>query len=329
MAEKKDAPVFVCGFPRSGTTLLYHMLLSSGDFAYYRSETWVFDLIVPRFGDLRRRRDRERLMDVWLKSRNFELSGLDAEAVKADVLANCHNGGDFLELTMGAMARQQRVRRWAECTPTHVLYLDEIQRVLPDALFVHIIRDGRDAALSYAKQGWVKPFPWPSTDGMLVAALYWEWLVRRGRECGRRVAPNYLEVAYEDLIARPRETLATIGAFIDHDLDYDRILDVGVGSVSRPNTSFGESGGESFNPVERWRRALSPEDLARLDGLIGPLLEELGYPVTTRPDPAARRAARLDELRALYLPFFGLKHWVKSRTPLSRYLVNIDLLKTA
>lgn len=73
------------------------------------------------------------------------------------------------------------------------------------------------------------------------------------------MGPNYLEVHYEDLVTTPRQALERIGKFIGHDLDYDRILRVGMGSVSRPNTSFeGGRGGAGFDPVGRWRELLSP-----------------------------------------------------------------------
>jgi len=68
IAAKCGAPVFVVGCPRSGTTLLYHMLLSSGGFAVYRAESNVFNLLSPRFGDLGVRKNRQRLMNIWLRT---------------------------------------------------------------------------------------------------------------------------------------------------------------------------------------------------------------------------------------------------------------------
>lgn len=94
------APVFVVGCPRSGTTLLYHMLLSAGDFAVYRAESQVFNLLLPRFGDLRIRRNRQHLMDQWLQTAMFTLSGLDPVRTKAKVLDECRNYGDFLRIYM-------------------------------------------------------------------------------------------------------------------------------------------------------------------------------------------------------------------------------------
>src|SRR5437764_1017221 len=120
------APVFVLGCPRSGTTLLYHMLLSAGDFALYRAETHVFDLLVPRYGNLRRLSARTKLVNDWLSTEYFQRTGLDAATLRARLLAECRNGGDFLRIVMQSVADQQGVSRWAECTPEHLLYLQQI-----------------------------------------------------------------------------------------------------------------------------------------------------------------------------------------------------------
>ena len=108
-------------------------------------------------------------------------------------------------------------------TPLHLLYLPLIKKLLPDALIVHIIRDGRDVAVSLDRIGWIKPFSWDRKRRVLAPAIFWKWIVSKGRRHGRSMGGDYLEVHYEDVVEKPRETLARIGTFIDHDLDYDRI----------------------------------------------------------------------------------------------------------
>ena len=209
--SRKTAPVFVLGCPRSGTTVLYHMLLSAGGFAVYRSESNVFNLLVPRFHGMRSAADRKELLDVWLRSKLFRVSGLDAGEISAKIMAECHGGGDFLRIVMQEIAHQQGVGRWADCTPDHLLYMQEIKRQIPDALFIHIIRDGRDVALSYAKQRWSYPLPWDRNERLGVSALYWEWAVRKGREQGKRLGADYQEVRFEELIANPQQSLERLG----------------------------------------------------------------------------------------------------------------------
>jgi hypothetical protein len=319
--RRKDAPVFVLGCVRSGTTLLYHMLLSSGDFAIYRTESHALNLLEPRFGDLSRKRNRERLMDAWKESKLYKVSGLDAVQIRSKVMAECRNGGDFLRIVMEEIARQQGVRRWAECTPEHVLYLDRIKETIPEALIVHIIRDGRDVALSADRQHYVRRLPWDKKATVMVSGLYWNWMVNIGRRHGRTLGDDYMEVHFEDLVTKPQDTLARLGAFIDHDLNYERILQVGIGSVSEPNTSFKD--GNGFNPLGRWETGYTPEKLAFMEGLIGDTLEDCGYKLESQQDLRNRPEVR--RMRSIYRHYFDTKLYLKAKTPLGQLLTTRDL----
>ncbi|MBV9626128.1 MAG: sulfotransferase [Acidobacteria bacterium] len=314
--QSSNAPVFVLGCPRSGTTVLYHMLLSAGGFAIYRAESNVLNLLAPRFGDLRSPRNRRQLLDCWLESKMFRVSGLDRITVERRVLEECRTGGDFLRITMEEVARSQGVERWADCTPEHLLHIPEIHAQLPGSYVIHIIRDGRDVALSYAKQRWAHPLPWDRREHLAVAGLYWEWIVRQGRKYGARLGANYREVRFEELVARPGETLSALGEFIGQELDYERIQRAAIGSVSLPNSSFlDDSSAANFQPVGRWRSKLSDAELRSFEALVGDFLGELGYPLSA---PAAAGSWRTFRLRNTYLPFFAIKQWLKTKTRLGR-----------
>jgi LPS sulfotransferase NodH len=317
-------PVFVVGSPRSGTTLLYHMILSAGNFAVYRTESNVFNLLMPRFGDLRVLGNRRALMKVWLGSKLFTRSGLEAPDIEEKVLKECRTAGDFLRIVMGEMARKQGVERWADATPDHLLYLLAIKREIPEALFVHILRDGRDVALSLDKQRWIRPLPWDRGNSVLVAGLYWQWIVNKGREQRHLLGANYTEIHFEDLIENPRPVLAKLGQFIGHDLDYDRILKVGIGSVTDPNTSFQPgSDNKNFNPVGRWRKNFAPQQLAVFEGLAGETLENLGYELATKG--LQSRTPGWKGMRSVYEGMFNSKLWLKQNTPLGKILISDDL----
>lgn len=321
MGPRTKAPIFVLGCPRSGTTLLYYMILSSGGFAVFQEESHVFNLIVPKFGNLASLTNRKRLMKAWLKSTYFEHSGLKSELIQKKILEECHSAGDFLRITMEEMARAQNVDRWADTTPEHLLYIREIKKAFPNAIIIHSIRDGRDVALSLNKRPWVRPLAWDKQDSLMVQGLYWEWMVRTGRRDGRRFADDYMEVHFEDVVKHPHETLASIGRFIEHDLDYDKIRKAGLGSVSVPNTAFrSEVESKNFNPVGRWRDSLAPARIERLEGYVGTLLKELGYALSLEP-PTRLQSLRSRTIRALYQSNFRAKTWLKSRTPLGRLFI--------
>jgi len=310
--ERSRAPVFVLGSPRSGTTLLYDMLLSSGGFAVYLAESNVFNLLAPRFGDLSSRTNRERLLQAWLGSRLFRASGLQAERVRQTILRDCRNPGDFLRIVMEEICALQGMQRWAENSPEGMLYLPTIKRLIPDALFVHIIRDGRDVASSLGQLHYVRPFPWEDRYSLAGCGLYWEWIVQRGRNFGRTAGADYMEVRFEDLLARPQETLEQIGRFIDHPLDYETIQRIAYGSVSKPNTSFqAESPDAGFNPVGRWKTRFSSKELLRFERLLGKTLQELGY--TLGSEAIEKRASlSLQATRWLHRTYFAGKYWYKN-----------------
>ena len=82
---------------------------------------------------------------------------------------------------MEAIASKQGVERWAECTPLHLLYIPLIKKLMPDALIVHIIRDGRDVAACLHRMGWIRALPWDRSRDFLARAIFWGCLVERGR----------------------------------------------------------------------------------------------------------------------------------------------------
>jgi hypothetical protein len=315
---RSQAPVFVLGCGRSGTKLLYHTLLSAGGFAVYHAESNAFNLIGLRFGRLAWRRNRRGLLDYWLRSKLFYRSGLNREEIEPRILEDCRHAGDFLRILMQTIARKQGVNRWAECTPLHLLYLPLIKKLFPDALIVHIIRDGRDVTTSLDRIGWIKPLPWDKRRKLLAPAIFWRWIVGKGRRYGRAMGDDYLEIHYEDLVDKPRETLAQLGAFLDHDLDYDRIQQNAQGSMLRPNSSFrGDGQQRESSPIGRWKIVLSADEIARVESVIGQRLQETGYEPFF-PAEQRRPSWPVRLMIFLYPIYFDAKLWLKTYTPLAR-----------
>src|SRR5690349_2377134 len=272
------------GCHRSGTNLLYDNLLSAGGFAIYRGYLPIYKMLIPRFGDLSDSANRKQMVDTWLRSKGFRRSGLDPAEHAQKLMDGCRTGGDFMRLTMEDVAKKQGAQRWAVYDPDNVLYVPKIKRDIPDALFVHIIRDGRDIALSLKKMGGFAPLPWDrsETRSLLATAMYWEWMVRKGREYGADFPDDYFEVRYEELVTHPAETLSSLGRFLDHDLDYERIRKAALGRLRETNSSFREESAQAeIQPVNRWRERLSRENVTALEATVGDYLEELGYPLAT------------------------------------------------
>jgi hypothetical protein len=330
-SERSQRPVFVMGCHRSGTNLLYDTLLSAGGFAVYRGYLPIYKILMPKFGHPSNPESRKRIVDTFMRSKGFTRTGLDAAQLSGKLMAECRTGGDFIRIVMDEVARQQSVNRWAVYDPDNVLHVPRIKADLPNALFVHIIRDGRDIALSLMKMGEFRPFPWSrQARGLLETAVYWDWMVQNGRRHGRKIPADYIEIRYEDLVTDPRRTLATLGQFLDHDLDYERIQNTKLGRLRETNSSFRDEASQTReNPVNRWKERLSGQEIADLEALIGPSLEESGYALTTDLTGAAEKgriSLRNRWLAAAYPRFLAAKLWLKLHTPVGRF-ANVSSLE--
>jgi hypothetical protein len=323
--ERKLRPVFVIGCHRSGTNLLYDTLLSAGGFAVYRGYLPVYKMLIPRFGRLAKRSNRSKMMNAWVRGQGFRRSGLDAEQLTARVQDECRSGGDFMRIVMSEIARSQNVARWVLYDPDNLLYIPRIQADIPEALFVHIIRDGRDVALSLSKMGGFKPLPWNRTaKGLLPTALYWEWMVRRGRQHGLHIPGDYIEVRYEELVSDPRATVRKLGVFLDHDLDYHNIQKTSLGRLREPNSSFWQEN-EQRSPLNRWSARLSRSEIMSVEAMVGEFLEELGYSLSS-PGGAPKSGLAEKAMRAFYFSLLNTKLWLKTQTPAGR-LANLGALE--
>src|SRR5581483_11998649 len=112
------SPIFIVGCPRSGSSFLYHLLLSAGGFAAFHTQMNVYDVLEPIYGDLSDPKNKQAMMQEWLGSKAFRVSGLDAGEIRNKVLRECNGASDFLRIVMEEVARKQGVDRWVDSTPT-------------------------------------------------------------------------------------------------------------------------------------------------------------------------------------------------------------------
>jgi hypothetical protein len=317
-SARSKAPVFVLGSHRSGTKLLYYSLLSAGGFAVFPEESGVYTVLGRHFGDLAVRGNRRKLLDTYCNTAMFMVTGLDPAEFEQRVMEECRNPGDLLRIQMEGIARKQGVERWAESTPKHLLSLPLIKKQIPNALVVHIIRDGRDSTASLFRSDRYRPLPWDKSRHYLACAMFWREMVGKGREYGQAMGPDYMEVHYEDLVRDPRATLAQVGKFIEHDLDYDRIQRVALGSVHRPNSSFHSDTKEAgASTTGRWKRVFTPEQARNLEWCLADLLEATGYKLET-PASELRAPASVRFMNFYYPLYLQTRYWLKWNTPLAR-----------
>lgn len=280
-SEEVRAPFpFFVGCGRSGTTLLRAIFDSHPELAVTHESDFI-----PALGANRRRYERaggfdaDRFVeDLWVAaSRRLSMWGLSRDQVATAVAAaEPTSYADAVRSLFAAYAASQGKPRYADKTPRYVRHMPALARMFPEARFVHIIRDGRDVALSMLEVA----FGPASIDD---AARFWRRQVQRGRQDGARLGGGrYVEVRYEELVAETEPQIRRICSFLDLAFNpamlqyFERAGEV-VARAGRPGQHD-----RIFLPPTKglrdWRTEMAPSDQARFDAVAGPLLAVLGYP---------------------------------------------------
>ena len=297
-AERTPAP-FVVGVNRSGTTLLRMMLDAHPELTIPPETHFVPELIAAAES---KDPAPETLLATITGQREWGDFGLDEDELLERFRAiEPLNAGDALRAFYSAYAKRAGKPRWGEKTPIYVKSMRKIERALPEARFVHVIRDGRDVALSIRDRA-VKEHP---IDRI---AERWVRRITRAREQARHLA-HYEEIRYENLILDTRPTLERVCGIFELPWD-DALLDYHERSADRleeMKRELPDDGKRTTLSVERrmathartteepdprrasrWRESMDRSYPARFESIAGPLLVELGYQVGDGPGTEPR-----------------------------------------
>jgi hypothetical protein len=278
---------FVVGVPRSGTTLLRIMLDAHPDLAVPPETYFITASHALGRGDRARRRFLARVTSrpSWP---DFHIDPQQLERALGEL--EPFTIAEGLRCFYGMYAARYGKSRFADKTPVYHDRMPLISALLPEARFVHIIRDGRDVALSWRKS-WFAP-----SQNISVFARLWQHGVRTAREDSTRV-PHYLEVRFEDLIEHTERELRRICAFLElpfadamlryyegsskrieeHEARYDRHGALVIDKAGRQRRAARLTQPPDRSRVRGWRAEMTPSDRARFEEVAHRLLSELGY----------------------------------------------------
>jgi hypothetical protein len=249
-------PIFVVGCHRSGTTL-FRLILDSHPHISCGPET--------RFlADLEKVTDD----DNWPR---MGLYGFPREYWHHQV-ATLFN--DF----QSRYAARRGKTRWADKTPLYAGHLDYLNALFPDALFINVVRDGRDVARSHRDT-------WGYRSG-LKAIEKWPRYIRMAEAFAPKVGPDrYLEVRYENLVGdtnkQMRQVLDFIGEPWDeavlHHTEHDHDVMERYDSYTSKRRSQKGEGAVYRSRVGGGRKANDPLMRALLRLRAGKTLQRIGY----------------------------------------------------
>lgn len=281
MAEQHP-PFFIVGSARSGTTFLRLTLNAHPEVAVPPESRFITEL----------RGGRDEVEPAaFLRSlaahKRFEAWELPIEAV-ADEFEGLRvvPYADAIAAAYRAYAKRRGKHRWGDKTPRYVLNIPELAELFPESRFIHLIRDGRDVALSYADV----PF---GPKNVAKAAELWANRVAKGLRDGRSLERGrYIEVLYTDLVSENEREVREICAFIG--VGFDPVMldpqQTQKGALARAEKYNPHVTEQPIRRVRSWKTDMPAEHVEIFEAVAGDVLSELGFE-RRYPNPSA--AARL------------------------------------
>ena len=289
---------FVVGVGRSGTTLLRMMLDAHPELAI-PPETHFLNPFIQASGRIRFTPRTATRTIVHDERRRWNDFGLAEEDLLARFEAiEPFNTSDAVRAFYRLYADKHGKPRWGDKTPDYIRKMKKIQKTVPEARFIHVIRDGRDAGLSQnsriLKRG---KDPVPPRE----MARRWRKRIVKSRDDAAEVE-HYIEVRYEDLVGDTEAVLRRVCEHVEIDFDpvmlryheraEERLQEM-AGALpakkGRPEREAGEriaAHALTTKPpdpgrLQVWKQEMSEAENAEFEQSAGYLLEELGYETAT------------------------------------------------
>ncbi len=289
--DRPPAP-FVVGLTRSGTTLLRMMLDAHPELAIPPETHFVPDLIKAA----RAEEGTDGMLAALTENRTWDDFGISSEEMR-ERLDRVHSGdgAEAVRAFFEAYAKRQGKPRWGDKTPAYMLSVQRIGRTLPESRFIHLIRDGRDVALSQTARA-INEQPPPAEQAA-------RWVKRIGKsrdQAATLKGARYVEARYEDLVRDPEPALRRICEHVELEFD-PAMLTYYEGAAERLSEMAGELRADGSHAtqeagyridnhapttkppdptkLDKWKTEMSAEDVAAYESIAGELLSELGYEV--------------------------------------------------
>ena len=284
-----NRPIFIIGSGRSGTTILYRLMAVHPEVCWFSNLTDRYPSH-PQLAVFHRSLDAP-IIGSWMRQRLIQRKRPSLRPSEAGAIYHDYCGFDSSrrmtadELTPDVECKFKRIveehlsatgkPRFMNKQTANAQRIGLIDRMFPDACYVHIIRDGRAVANSLLRVDWWggtdiwwldgKPEKWAEMgrDPIELCALQWQWDVQEILEHKHLFDDRYLEIRYEDLVEDTKSVVGDIVQFAGlrrSEMVMDSLPE------SLPNMNY------------KWVEQLDESQKALLEQCIGESLAALGYP---------------------------------------------------
>jgi hypothetical protein len=295
MNEKTRAPyplILLLSSPRAGSHLLERLLLEHFGVAFPLLTHLVslFDNFKWLWGDLSRPSNRHRLLKAMyqyetLRIKIYSLTGIDYDAALKSSLLCTHpfskdivaKSSDFSSLVSQAHQKFAMIHngiRWGYNAGFYSCPdMESMPDVFEETKIIHVVRDGRDVALS-----WTGVYYGPYN--IAESARIWSGHVKGYSLWGAKNSDRYHQVRYEDILDDPSSELNKIEDFLGISSLPNKI-DTSNSPLVKASASQGTHKLVGMpvqkNNKEKWKKKFSTREITLFDILAGDTLKQFGY----------------------------------------------------
>lgn len=238
-------PLFLVGCPRSGTTLLQSLLAAHSQVVSF-PESKFFQYLVPEYEPKRYRIGLASRRLRPMLERFFQEIGypeMERRLPRVPLFMGQYTRL-FIKL-LNDITQAQGKGLWLEKTPEHLHYLDYIEKFVPSARIIHIVRNGADVVASVYEMTQKYPDSWWGKTYTDLDCCIDQWMQKL--EISRRylAKPNHSLVRYERLVENPRQVLQELCQFLE--IEFEESMLHKYGGVAQG----------LIRPRETWKAATS------------------------------------------------------------------------
>ena len=309
--SKEESPVFIMGVPRSGTTLLYTMLLKHSSFKVSAEKPPKFGIAVESGVFMNPQKIHSSISANHYFLKNKEVFGEFLESIES--IKKYQKIGNFLYNRRRLRTRinpslkaiiyrlglnhlvlrsyfyhakiARKVTRILEKTPRHIEKASEVQITFPKAKIIFIYRHPLDVLSSFRKRLEIGKKEKPDSEipgfwGMSTqdfCKLYQRCIDLAWRE-NRNNPENFRIIKYEELTANPEHTLQKICEFLEEKFE-ENMIPTGAAPNKAKYSPF--LGGKVVQKTKEWGEFLDEDEAQLVESILSKLMQKLNYPQYT------------------------------------------------
>jgi hypothetical protein len=269
-------PTFIIGSQRSGTTMFRLMLNNHPDICVPHESVFitVFYRKLDEYGNLNNS-DNMRNLLTDISAHPLVVRGKLIPCQEAVLACSPTTYAELITAIFDSYAAQKGKSLWCDKTPFYTEDIDLLNNIFPNSRFIHIVRDGRDVALSQKNMSWL-------SSNLPNIARQWQHKAILCHKVGAVLGPaRFLEIKYEDLVLNTESTLQDVCRYLGVNFSKDMLNY----HEEAENVVPGESIKWHTNSIKKpdpakvlaWRTNMPRSDRVIFEQFAGDALEMLGY----------------------------------------------------